>query len=71
LRVVADPWADVIVDGQKLETTPFARAIPLAAGTHFIRLEHPHAPAELRTVQLAPGETVLLDIRMRVGERVK
>jgi eukaryotic-like serine/threonine-protein kinase len=66
LRVVAEPWADVVVDGQKVETTPFARPIPLRAGIHYVRLEHPHAPPERRTIDLAPGETVLLDVTMRL-----
>ena len=47
LRVVADPWAHVIVDGQKVETTPFARGIPLRPGTHYVRLEHPNAPTSV------------------------
>jgi eukaryotic-like serine/threonine-protein kinase len=66
LRVVAEPWADVVVDGQKVETTPFARPIPLRAGIHYVRLEHPQAPAERRTIDLAPGETILLDVTMRL-----
>jgi hypothetical protein len=66
LRVVAEPWADVVVDGQKVETTPFARPIPLRAGIHYVRLEHPQAPAERRTIDLSPGETVLLDVTMRL-----
>lgn len=67
LRVVADPWAHVIVDGQQLETTPFAHPIPLPAGVHYVRLEHPSAPAERRTVTLGPDETVLLDVKMDVA----
>jgi len=66
LRVVADPWARVIVDGHEIDTTPFARSIPLRSGTHYVRLEHPQAPPERRTVHLVPGETVLLDVKMRV-----
>jgi serine/threonine-protein kinase len=66
LRVVAQPWAHVIVDGQKLETTPFARPIPLAPGTHYVRLEHPHAPTERRTLSVTGGETIALDVVMQV-----
>ena len=66
LRVVADPWAHVIVDGQKLETTPFAKPIPLSAGTHYVRLEHPRAPEERRTIHLIAGETIVLDVNMKV-----
>ena len=66
LRVVAHPWATVFVDGQERETTPFARPIRLSPGTHYVRLEHPSAVAERRTLALAPGEAVLLEVDMKV-----
>jgi serine/threonine-protein kinase len=66
LRVVVQPWATVIVDGETVDTTPFARAIPLAPGTHYVRLEHPQAPTERRTIELIAGETILLDVTMKV-----
>jgi serine/threonine-protein kinase len=66
LRVVAQPWAQVIVDGETFDTTPFARAIPLSPGTHYVRLEHPQAPTERRTIELTAGETILLDVSMKV-----
>lgn len=67
LRVVAHPWAHVIVDGQEVEITPFARPIPLSAGSHYVRLEHPNAPVERRTIELTPGETRLLDVALKVS----
>ena len=67
LRVVAHPWANVVVDGELVDTTPFARPIPLGAGVHYVRFEHPQAPAERRTVKLAPGETLLLDVTLKVA----
>lgn len=66
LRVVAEPWALVVVDGEQVDTTPFARPIALSPGIHYVRLEHPHAKTERRTVSLAAGETVLLDVKMEV-----
>jgi serine/threonine-protein kinase len=66
LRVVAHPWAHVFVDGQQRETTPFARPIKLSPGTHYVRLEHPNAVAERRTVAMAAGEAVLLEVDMKV-----
>ncbi len=66
LRVIAQPWAEVIVDGQPVETTPFARPIPLSAGVHHVTLRHPAAPDERRVVKIAPGEHVMLDVTMRV-----
>jgi hypothetical protein len=59
------------VDGQHVDTTPFARPIPLSAGTHYVRLEHPSAPTERRTVNLSPGETLLLDVSLRVERPVR
>ncbi len=67
LRVVAHPWANVIVDGELVDTTPFARPIPLGAGVHYVRFEHPQAPVERRTIKLAPGETLLLDVSLKVA----
>ncbi len=66
LRVVATPWAHVFVDGQKVATTPFATPIPLRPGLHYVRLDHPNAPSEERTLRLAPGEAILLDVAMKV-----
>lgn len=68
LRVLAVPWAEVWVDGQRVEVTPFARPIPLAAGTHYVTLVHPRAVAERRTVSIAPGETRTIDVVMAVSD---
>jgi eukaryotic-like serine/threonine-protein kinase len=68
LRVVADPWAKVTIDGQYFDTTPIARSIPLPAGTHYVQLDHPQANTEKRVINIAVGETVLLDVRMKVPD---
>jgi serine/threonine-protein kinase len=72
LRVVASPWAYVRVDGELVETTPFARAIPLSAGKHFVTLTHPDAvsPVE-REVTIALGETLMLDVTINVEDAGK
>jgi serine/threonine-protein kinase len=67
LRVLATPWANVRVDGQQVETTPFARPIPLTAGKHWITLTHPDAPSVEREITVATNETVTLDVTMAVG----
>jgi serine/threonine-protein kinase len=68
LRVLATPWAEVWVDGQRVDVTPFARAIPLPPGTHYVTLVHPNAPVEKRTVDIVAGETRTLDVVMAVSE---
>jgi eukaryotic-like serine/threonine-protein kinase len=64
LRVLATPWAEVVIDGQVVDTTPFARAVPLTAGRHFVTLRHPAANDENREVTIAVGEIVTLDVTM-------
>jgi serine/threonine-protein kinase len=67
LRVVAEPWAHVYVDGKLMETTPFANPILLTPGVHHLRLEHPSAPPERREVELAAGQSLLLEVSMKLG----
>lgn len=66
LRVVAHPWARVFVDGDERETTPFAAPIIVSPGVHTIRLEHPNARPEERTVDVAQGQTALIDVVLNV-----
>jgi eukaryotic-like serine/threonine-protein kinase len=66
LHVVATPWAEVWVDGRHVDTTPFARAIPLRPGKHYVKLTHPEAEPETRTVSLTPGEDGRLEVTMRL-----
>jgi eukaryotic-like serine/threonine-protein kinase len=68
LRVLATPWAEVWIDGQRVDVTPFARAIALPEGTHYVTLVHPNAPIEKRTVAIVRGETRTIDAAMKVPE---
>ncbi len=66
LRVVATPWAHVLVDGVHVETTPFAQPLLLKPGRHLVRLEHPYAPPEERPIDGQSGQAVLLNVQMHV-----
>lgn len=68
LRVVARPWASVYVDGFYVDVTPFARPIPLPAGTHQVVFRHPTAPEEHRTVKLAENDRAFLEVDMKLPE---
>jgi serine/threonine-protein kinase len=68
LRVLATPWAEVWIDGQRVDTTPFARAIPLPPGMHYVTLVHPSAPVEKRTIAIAAGETRTIDVVLAVPD---
>jgi len=58
LTVSADPWAHVYVDGQRILTTPAARAIPLKSGRHYVKYSNPYfAPVEHEVI-VKTGSTV-------------
>ena len=68
LRIVARPWASVYVDGFYVDVTPFARPIPLPAGTHQVIFRHPTAPEEHRTVKLSENDRAFLEVDMKLPE---
>ncbi|MGD0528846.1 MAG: serine/threonine-protein kinase [Polyangiaceae bacterium] len=68
LRVLATPWAEVWIDGTRVDVTPFARGLPLPPGTHYITLVHPSAPVEKRTIEVVAGETLTMDVVMAVSD---
>jgi serine/threonine-protein kinase len=68
LHVLATPWAEVWVDGQRIDVTPFARGLPLPPGTHYITPVHPNAPVEKRTIDVVAGETRTIDVVMAVPD---
>ena len=65
--MVASPWAEVFVDGQKYDVTPFAAPIPLSKGRHYLSFTHPSAPPESRTVDVVPGHTQMIDVVMKLS----
>lgn len=70
LRAVVSPWAHVFVDGERVATTPFAHPIALSAGVHHVRFEHPAARPEERRIELAAGQSLLLDVEMHLEQKV-
>ena len=65
LRVLVRPWADVIVDGERVDTTPMSRPIRLQAGRHVVMLVHPLI-SERRIVEIRAGETTTLEAVLTV-----
>lgn len=66
IRVLARPWAEVFLDGRRVDVTPMAAALEVRPGRHTITLRHPAAPEESRTVEPIAGQTVLVDVDMKV-----
>ena len=57
LRVVAEPWADVYVDGELAATTPSAMRIPLSPGRHYVKLVNPFYQDHVAEVVVQSGQT--------------
>jgi serine/threonine-protein kinase len=66
IRVVAQPWAEVYLDGELVDVTPMGRPMLVLPGKHFVTFRHPKAPDEQRAIKIAAGQTVTLDVTMRV-----
>jgi serine/threonine-protein kinase len=65
LRVTAEPWADVYIDGELALTTPSAARVPLMPGTHYVKFVNPFyqeqtLPVQIRTGQTSPLHAVLV-----------
>ncbi len=64
LNVIADPWAEVHVDGVHFETTPFATPIALNPGVHYVKLVNPYFRSVTKEVVIESGKTIKLTERM-------
>jgi hypothetical protein len=66
LRVLAEPWAEIHIDGKLVDVTPVGRPIQINAGRHTVVFKHPNAPDETRRVEIIAGQTIVLDVQMQV-----
>ena len=57
VRFVADPWAEITIDGGNSFFTPRAAPVELLPGSHRITLEHPTFGRHELTLELQPGES--------------
>ncbi|MDY0003466.1 MAG: serine/threonine-protein kinase [Polyangia bacterium] len=62
LQVWAHPWGHVHVDGVLVETTPFARPIPLPDGEHEVKIVHPTLGSRLHRVEVRRGSVSTLEV---------
>lgn len=60
LRVSAKPWAEIWIDGQHVETTPFFEPLRLLPGAHTLTLKHPLAAPDEREILAEPGVEILI-----------
>lgn len=69
LLLTADPWAEVFVDGQRVEITPFAVPLKLRAGRRYLELRGPYFRSVRQLLDLQPGERRVLHVQMQLLPR--
>ncbi len=65
VRVRVDPWADVYVDGDLHDTTPFADPITVSPGRHVMEFRNRYFEDVERVIELQVGETADLEIKLK------
>ncbi len=64
LRVRVDPWAKIYIDDSYVETTPIARPLKIAAGTHRLKLENPSYKPWQRNISIVANDTASIDAKL-------
>ena len=65
LHIVATPWADVYINGEKRGRTPMVRKITLPPGQYRLELRNPGLPRHKETFEITSGKT--LSRRIKLG----
>lgn len=60
LKLIALPWANVVIDGKKMGTTPAFRVHSLGAGKHTLVLSHPSYPNLTKDFVIEPNRELRL-----------
>jgi predicted RNA-binding Zn ribbon-like protein len=66
LRVLARPWAEIAIDGQRVDVTPIGAPVFVRPGRHVVTFAHPAASTQRHVVDLKPGEQQTLDVALDV-----
>ena len=61
LAADAVPWADVLVDGARVDRTPFSK-YPLPVGRHQVTFRAPDGRTELKSIAITEGATTSLRV---------
>ncbi len=57
VQIVANPWAEVFIDGDSVGQTPLAIPLQLEVGSHEIQLRNEFYPAHTETIEIKRDET--------------
>ena len=60
VRILVEPWAEVIVDGKATTITPTSTENPLEPGPHYLHFKNPYYQEVTRTVHIRQGVTEVI-----------
>jgi serine/threonine protein kinase len=69
LKVSAEPWATIAVDGRKMFVTPSAEPIALGDGVHDVSASNPYFGVMTKRVHVKKGQTLSLHFRLKSLKR--
>ena len=64
VNINATPWAEVLVDGQRVGETPLGN-VQMTVGSHEVRFRHPQLGEQVRTVVVTTGAPGRLSVDMK------
>jgi len=64
VNINATPWAEVLVDGQRIGETPLGN-VQMTVGSHEVRFRHPQLGEQVRTVVVTTGAPGRLSVDMK------
>ncbi len=65
IRVVALPWAEIYIDGERVGLTPTNRRFPVSAGKHRVMLKNPYYRSVNREVEVSNNRIVFIKAVLR------
>jgi serine/threonine-protein kinase len=66
LQFLAQPWAEVHLDGRLLDVTPIGQAVQVAPGKHLVEFKHPQAATQTLHIEVIPEQLLVIDIEMAI-----
>ncbi len=64
LAVSASPWAQVLIDGAPVGTTPITSPLSIEPGVHELTLRHPDFPDYVRSIDARAADTSRINVSM-------
>ncbi len=65
LFITCTPWADVYIDGRKIDTTPLLEPIMLIPGSHQLELKNPNYENYNRKISVGARQTDTLSVTLK------